>query len=55
MLYWKLRDLIGCAIFASPDADFLEKIILTTPTVLFKNTCSDVQLDDRAGRVVFYA
>jgi len=33
MLYWKLRDLIGYAIFASPDADFLEKIILTTPTV----------------------
>jgi len=31
MLYWKLRDLIGCAISASPDADFLEKIILTTP------------------------
>ena len=33
MLYWKLRDLIGYAIFASRDADFLEKIILTTPSV----------------------
>ena len=31
MLYWKIRDLIGCAIFASSDADFLEKIVLTTP------------------------
>jgi len=33
MLYLKLRDLIGYAIFASRDADFLEKIILTTPIV----------------------
>jgi len=33
MLYWKLRDLIGYAISASRDADFLEKIILTTPNV----------------------
>ena len=24
--YWKLRDLIGYAIFASRDADFLEKL-----------------------------
>ena len=31
MLNWKLRDLIGYAISASRDADFLEKIILTTP------------------------
>ena len=42
MLYWKLRDLIGCAIFASPSADFLEKIILTTPIdkINGRNSCT---------------
>ena len=37
MLYWKLRDLIDYAISASRDADFLEKIILTTPS-----TCREI-------------
>ena len=41
MLYWKLRDLIGYAISASRDADFLEKIILTTPIVAEYRSFSD--------------